>query len=141
MCIIKKVNQRGGGFQSYSFSYKRDLLARGPPQPELPLLKTKRTVRRRNGKTDSFTLSFHTRVYKQNPWISGCPSKDGGLFCWPCLLFNNSSSMRVWKTSGFKDMNNLSNDVTRHSKIKSHLDAAVALANFGSSRIDMQYQK
>lgn len=140
MCIIKKVNQRQrrGGFQSYSLSYKKDLLRQGPPQPELPLLKTKRTIRRRSGKTDILTLKFHhTRVYEQNPWICGCPSEDGGLFCWPCLLFNTSSTMRSWKTNGFKDMNNLSGDISRHAKIQSHLEASVALANFGASKMQL----
>lgn len=138
MCIIKKVNHRRGGFQSYSFSYKKDLLRKGPPQPELPLLKTKRSIRRRNGKTSDLTLTFHTRVYKQNPWICGCPSEDGGLFCWPCLLFNTSSTMRTWKTNGFKDMNNLSGDISRHAKIQSHLEASVALADFGASKMQLE---
>jgi hypothetical protein len=142
MCKIKRINQHAGGFQSYSFPYKLDLMKEGPPQPsELPLLQTQRTVRRRNGKVDVFNLHFHARVYEQNPWMCGCPSIDGGLFCWPCVLFNDSKSVRTWKVNGFKDMNNLSGEISRHRKLTSHMEAVVAMANFGKVRIDTQLDK
>lgn len=136
MCAVKQIN--ASGFQSYNFQKKTETVKHGPPRPALPALKTERNVKR-NGKTTSFKLNFQKRTYELHPWICGCPAEDGGLFCWPCLLFN-SSPVRAWKNKGYKDLNNLSGEISRHSKLQSHLEAVVCLANFGRSRNRIELQ-
>jgi hypothetical protein len=142
-CVI--ANLRNRGFQTYAHSTKVALIKAGPPRPtSLPFLATKKT-QRKNGIQQVYFARFNPSVYSREPWICACALPDqGGLFCWPCLLFNASPNIRTWKSTPYKDMNNLSGEISRHSKIETHLAATLALSKFNGNsaqRIDLLLDK
>lgn len=51
-------------------------------------------------------------------WLTGC-EKNQKLFCWPCLLFNNSK-FDTWGEQGFTDFQHLSTATVEHAKDVSH---------------------
>lgn len=141
-CIVAVILKDDRSFSSYNLNQKRDIITNGPPKPkELPFLVTKKTVNRPNGKKESYNCKFRSNLYDKHDWMCACSADEkttGGLFCWPCLLFNNDPSVRTWKAAPFRDMNNVTNEAKRHTRVPSHLHAVLALTNFGSSqRIDL----
>lgn len=113
-CIVAVILKDDRSFSSYNLNQKRDIITNGPPKPkELPFLVTKKTVNRPNGKKESYNCKFRSNLYDKHDWMCACSADEkttGGLFCWPCLLFNNNPSVRTWKAAPFRDMNNVTNE-------------------------------
>jgi hypothetical protein len=133
LCVVAKLRRKG--FHSYAASSKKEIIKAGRPKPnELPFLTTKKTARRKDGKRQEYVMRFKPAAYDQHEWICACCAEDaGGLFCWPCLLFNNATQVKSWIEKPYRDMNNLSGEANRHSKLESHITSALALANFGQA--------
>ena len=79
------------------------------------------------------TRSFKEENYARTEWLAG---SDRKLFCWPCILFDESPTPNPWISSGFDDLKNLQRAMERHGKSKSHINSNLKLKVFGSVRID-----
>ena len=67
-------------------------------------------------------------------WLTGSITSSR-LYCWPCLLMNNSKSL-TWAVHGFTDVKNLKRATKRHDKCQDHVCAAIRLSLLGTVPID-----
>ena len=82
---------------------------------------------------DGFFKHFHKSLYDKYSWMTGS-CKLNKMFCFPCLLFSESSS--VWNGAGFKDINNLVNSAKKHVQTEKHIRSCLSLHDFGTIRIE-----
>ena len=82
---------------------------------------------------DGFVKHFHKSLYQKYVWLTGSCQLNK-MFCYPCLLFSNSSS--VWSRTGFADINNLTNSSKKHILTEKHLRSCLNLHEFGANRIE-----
>ncbi|KAJ8952739.1 hypothetical protein NQ314_007475 [Rhamnusium bicolor] len=73
------------------------------------------------GKCRSFSVSWYHRV----KWLTG-NTVNRKLYCWNCVLFPSGAS-RLWNTTGFDDLRNLSQATKKHEESKEHIYATVKL--------------
>ena len=77
--------------------------------------------------------SFKEENYARTEWLAG---SDVKLFCWRCILFDESPTPNPWNSSGFDDLKNLQRAMERYGKSKSHINSNLKLKLFGHVRID-----
>ena len=80
-------------FHSFSYSAKLATKERGRPLPKIK-------VTRSNGNVSVVSATWFARY----AWLTGSITSNR-LFCWPCLLMNNSKSP-TWAVHGFTDVVN-----------------------------------
>ncbi|KAJ8983978.1 hypothetical protein NQ317_008683 [Molorchus minor] len=73
------------------------------------------------GKCRMFSPSWYQRV----KWLAG-NSVNRKLYCWNCVLFPSGTS-RLWNTTGFDDLRNLSQATKKHEESKEHIYSTVKL--------------
>lgn len=123
-CNCELENLLKNGFGSKCYSDKKIILSNGRPVPILANLCSEKKT---------FVRKFSVDLYKKHEWLTGCEYLNK-LFCWPCVLFDNSSV--VWRTNGFCDLNNLHKAIKRHESAADHLKSVLAMVKFGSVRIE-----
>ena len=97
----------------------------GPERPDL------------STKSGSSSRRFTKTWYSRYTWLAGC-IQSGKVYCFPCLLFGNSSREEAWTQSGVNDWKHLSGKVKRHVKCSSHVENCLKLAFFGQTNIAEQ---
>ncbi|KAK9869546.1 hypothetical protein WA026_003301 [Henosepilachna vigintioctopunctata] len=80
------------------------------------------------------TKRFSKDIYSHHYWICGCPFRNA-LFCFPCLLFFQTSVDSIWNTVGETDLINLQQSINNHKTSKNHLSACVYLSLLGRRRL------
>lgn len=73
------------------------------------------------GKYRTFAVNWYKRV----KWLTG-NTVNRKLYCWSCLLFPTGLS-KVWNTTGFDDLKNLSQSTKKHEETKEHVYSTVKL--------------
>ena len=110
-------------FHSFSYSAKLATKERGRPLPKIK-------VTRSNGNVSVVSATWFARY----AWLTGSITSNR-LYCWPCLLMNNSKSP-TWAVHGFTDAKNLDRATKRHDKCEDHVGAAIRLSLLGTMPID-----
>lgn len=129
VCHIQELIERP--FCRLSIEEKTKCVRMIRPMPELINLTC---ILKQNKK--EINRSFKTDNYKRCEWLSGSNVLNA-LFCWPCLLFKMPNDKSVWVYSGFKDLNHLSNGISRHEKTQNHINSMLSYKTFGSVRINL----
>ena len=78
-------------FHSFTYSAKLATKERGRPLPKIK-------VTRSNGNVSVVSATWFARYV----WLTGSVTSNQ-LYCWPCLLMNNSKSP-TWAVHGFTDV-------------------------------------
>ncbi|XP_074038288.1 uncharacterized protein [Leptinotarsa decemlineata] len=76
------------------------------------------------GKCRTFALKWYQRVR----WLTG-NTVNRRLYCWSCVLFPSGTS-KIWNSTGFDDLKNLSQSVKKHEDTKEHTYSTVKLKLF-----------
>lgn len=84
-----------------------------------------------------YKKQFDSEVYSRNSWICGCNRKDA-FFCFPCVLFANDESVKLWSKIGFKQLICLDGTITQHENYKSHISNKLQLDLFGKVNVQAQ---
>lgn len=86
------------------------------------------------GKPGKSNRSFSCTWYDNKcEWLTGSKILNK-LFCWPCVLFANSSEMIWWKL-GYSDLKNLSRSTEKHTKSQVHISSNCKLHLLGKQNI------
>jgi hypothetical protein len=88
-----------------------------------------------NTNKNSSNRKFNSSWFGKCHWLTGSEIKSK-LFCWPCLLFNDSKLKSPWCTTGVDNLKALHQSVERHGKSKDHTYAALKLKLFGKQNIE-----
>ena len=112
-------------FYQLSLEEKLEVKRLGPERPDL------------STKSASSSRRFTKTWYSRYTWLAGC-IQSGKVYCFPCLLFGNSSREKAWTQSGVNDWKHLSDKVKRHVKCSSHVENCLKLAFFGQTNIAEQ---
>lgn len=115
-------------FSRLSFENKKKVVQLGRARPDMTI-----NYKRRDGFFKHFNVSF----YDKYQWLTGS-CKLNKMFCWPCLLFSDASSL--WNKGGFTDINNLTNSSRKHSQTEKHIRSCLALHEFGTGRIESFFE-
>jgi hypothetical protein len=115
-------------FLNLSFENKKYIIQLGRARPDMII-----DYRRKDG----FSKHFHSNLYDKYSWLTGS-CKLNKMFCFPCLLFSDSSS--VWSRTGFTDINNLTNSAKKHMQTEKHLRSCLSLHDFGNYRIETFFE-
>ncbi|KAK0151974.1 Zinc finger MYM-type protein 1 [Merluccius polli] len=110
-------------FHSLSYSAKLATKEKGRPLPKI-------TVTKSNGNVSVVSATWFARY----AWLTGSITSNR-LYCWPCLLMNNSKSP-TWAVHGFTDVKNLDRATKHHDKCNDHVGAAIRLSLLGTMPID-----
>ncbi|CAH1179432.1 unnamed protein product [Phaedon cochleariae] len=73
------------------------------------------------GKYRMFAVSWYQRV----KWLSG-NTVNKKLYCWHCVLYP-SGNFKIWNSTGFDDLKNLSQSVRKHEESREHTYSTVKL--------------
>ena len=112
-------------FSRLQFEHQLKIKENGRPTPKLNMIQTTKAGGSR---------SFNEENYARTEWLAGSDLK---LFCWPCILFDESPTPNPWISIGFDDLKkNLQRAMERHGKSKSHINSNLKLKLFGRVRID-----
>ncbi|KAK4885651.1 hypothetical protein RN001_001922 [Aquatica leii] len=81
----------------------------------------------------------------ERTWLIYSVTKDA-VFCFCCMLFDNSSSANEWPKKGYSDWGNLSRALTMHEKTQHHRNAFKAWKELDNrlkqkKTIDFEYQQ
>ena len=85
-------------FYQLSLEEKLEVKCLGPERPDL------------STKSGSSSRRFTKTWYSRYNWLAGC-IQSGKVYCFPCLLFGNSSREKAWTQSGVNDWKHLSDKV------------------------------
>lgn len=123
-CLTDYLLHESTRFSNLSFENKKHVIKLGRARPDITI-----DYKRRDG----FFKHFHSSMYEKYNWLTGS-CKLNKLFCFPCLLFSDSSS--VWNRTGYSDINNLINSARKHVQSEKHIRSCISLHEFGTSRIE-----
>ncbi|KAF4528873.1 hypothetical protein B566_EDAN017093, partial [Ephemera danica] len=122
ICIVMDL-VKGQPFLSRSVEEQKLIIQMDRPQPPL---------------TDAVQIIsgrfryFQPKYYEEQPWFCGCPL-ERKVFCWWCLLFS-TNRVGPFVSHGFNNFHNYTLMTRRHKKLPSHIQAAIAFANYGDEQ-------